>query len=164
MSRRRIATAVALVALAVVAAAASVAVPVLVVFWALLALNVVLGRRENVPFSTFPMFAHPKSTVWTLRFEDAAGALVPIGGMGLNPVFAKKRFATELQRERDKGSRDPDAARLHAATVIAEQIEQRRPATGPFASAAITILIVEYSVESGRLTQVQTPLIETSPT
>ena len=81
------------VAFVVIAAvSAAVLAPVIGVMWALVALNFAFGRRENVPFSTYPMFARLPEEVWALQFEDAAGQLVPIAVFGMNPVNTHKRF------------------------------------------------------------------------
>jgi len=145
------------------AAAASVTAPVVSVFWALLALNFTLGRRENVPFSTYPMFSNPDTTAWSLRFEDPNGQAVKIGKIGLAPHIVRKRFATELRTARRRGNGDESAARQVAAEVLATLIEEHRPPGGPLAASPITIVLVEYILESGRLRTVKTPIIETSP-
>jgi hypothetical protein len=135
--------------------------PVISVFCAAVALNCVLGARENVPFSTYPMFSRPPNHAWALRFEDAQGTLVPVGQIGIHPVIARKRFATEVQQARKRGATDVLEARREAAAVLAEEFEQLRPPNGPWATGAITIAIVEYSLRSGNPVRVQTPLVET---
>lgn len=157
MSRSRWA-AVGLVALGV---ALGVAFPIVFVLCVLVALNFVFGRRENVPFSTYPMFSQPTAKTWTLRFEDPEGALVPIGMMGINPVNAKKQFASEVQAA--AGGMDLHARRVRAAEVLAGQIEARRAAGGPLASRPIRIVLVEYTLDADGARRTQEALIETGP-
>ena len=147
----------------ILAVAAAIAAPIISVLWALVALNFVLGRRENFPFSTFPMFSQPATTAWALRFEDSDGALVPIGTMGVSPHNVKKRFATELNAARQRGISDLGAARRSAAEVLAIEIEQHRPSQGPLATSPIAIALIEYTLESGSLLTVRTTLMETTP-
>jgi hypothetical protein len=142
---------------------AALLAPSIAVFWVLLALNVVLGARENVPFSTYSMFSTPTRTAFALRFEDRDGELVPIAMMGLAPHVMRKRFAAEQRSARARGIRDVDAARRDAASVLARLVEEHRPSGGPLARKPIAIVLVEYSLDSGRVQQTKTPLMETSP-
>jgi hypothetical protein len=145
------------------AVGAAIAAPVVAVLWATVALNFILGQRENVPFSTYPMFSRPATTAWTLRFEDSKGELIAIGKIGLAPHSVRKRFATELRAAQARGVRDVDAARHSAAAVVAALLEQHRPRRGPLAVSPIRIVLIEYVLESGRLLTVQTPITETTP-
>jgi hypothetical protein len=132
------------------------------VLWILVALNFLLGKHENVPFSTFAMFSSPSKRAWTLRFEGPNGELVPIGTIGLAPHAMRKRFEAELKAARARGD-DIGAARRSAAEVVAALLEQRRPLRGPLATRPITIVLMEYVLESGRLCTVRTPVMETTP-
>jgi hypothetical protein len=149
--------------IAICAAVAAVLAPLVAVLWVVVALNLTLGRRENVPFSTYAMFSRPDRTAWTLRFEDRDGQLVPIGKLGLAPHTMRKRFTTELRTAHRQGIRDVDAARRRAAAPLAALVEQHRPPAGPLASSGITIVLVEYSLASDGLVTVATPIMETSP-
>jgi hypothetical protein len=149
--------------IAICAAVAAVLAPELAVLWGVVALNLTLGRRENVPFSTYAMFSRPERTAWALRFEDCDGRLVPIGTLGLAPHTMRKRFTTELRAARQQGIRDVDAARRRAAAPLAALVEQHRPPAGPLATSGITIVLVEYSMASEGLVTVETPIVETSP-
>jgi hypothetical protein len=146
-----------------VAAAAADAVPIIATFWTLVALNFVLGQRENVPFSTYSMFSKPATTAWALRFEDAAGELVPVRLMGISPHVQKKRFDTEVQAARARGITDLGSARRAAAEVLAVEIEEHRRPDGKWAKTPITIALIEYNLASGSLVRVRTPLMETRP-
>ena len=143
------------------AVAAAVAAPVVVVLWVVVGLNFLLGHRENVPFSTYPMFSRPADTAWTLQFEDPDGELVAMGEIGLPPHIVRKRFETELQRARTQGIHDLGAARRSAAAVVATLLEQHRPAWGPLATRPITIVLVEYTVDTGELSRMRIPILET---
>jgi hypothetical protein len=143
------------------AVAGAVAAPVVAVLWVVVGLNFLLGRRENVPFSTYPMFSRPADKTWTLQFEDPDGELVAMGKIGLPPHIVRKRFETELQRARTQGVDDLGAARRSAAAVVATLLEQRRPAWGPLARRPITIVLVEYTVDAGGLSRVRIPILET---
>jgi hypothetical protein len=160
-SRRWRSTVTALIVLAALAGA--FAAPLISVLWALIALNLVLGRRENVPFSTYSMFSQPDSQAWALRFEDSHGDVVPIGQMGVSPQNAKKRFDSEVSAARDQGILDLGAARRRAAELLATEIEQHRPTRGPWAASPITIALIEYHLESGSLETARTALVETAP-
>ena len=109
------------------------------------------------------MFSRPATKAWALRFEDSDGALIAIGKIGLGPVILQKRFETELNAARKGGIEDMRAARRSAAAVLAAQIEQRRPAHGPLATTPITIVLIEYTLESGQVLTVCTRLMETTP-
>lgn len=145
------------------AVAAAFLAPVISVLWVLLALNLLLGVGENVPFSTYSMFSKPSTTAWALCFEDGEGASVPIAKLGLAPHDMRKRFASELRAARARGVRDVDAARHDAASVLATLVEERRPPRGPFSTRTIAIVLVEYSLDAGKVRQVKTPILETSP-
>jgi hypothetical protein len=145
------------------AIAAAVAAPVIGVLWVVVALNFLLGRRENIPFSTYPMFSRPSNKAWALQFEDSEGALIAMGKIGLSPQILRKRFETELQAARMQGIRDIAAARRSAATVVADVLEQHRPGQGPWAVRPVTIVLVEYVLESGRVHRVRIPILETRP-
>jgi hypothetical protein len=161
VSRLRILGTVAVAALAVAAAFFE---PVISVFCVLVALNIIFGDGENVPFSTYSMFSNPPRTAWALRFEDPHGELVPIGKMGINPYITKKRFGTEVRVAREQGVADVDAARRRAAEVIAEQIEQHRPPRGQWSAEPITIVFVEYRLAAGGgRVRAQTALLDTAP-
>ena len=151
------------VLIAVGAAAAAVAAPELAVLWVLVALNLVLGSSEAVPFSTYAMFSKPDSTAWALRFEDRDGRLVPIGKLGLAPHTMRKRFTTELRAAHRQGIRDVEAARRSAAAPLVALVERHRPPAGPLAATPITIVLVEYSLASEGLVTVKTPLVEAVP-
>jgi hypothetical protein len=148
--------------LVVAAVGAAVVAPVVSVLWIVVALNFVLGQRENVPFSTYPMFSTPSAHAWTLRFQDVNGAPIAIGKIGLAPHIVRKRFESELQAARQRGS-DIGTARRDAAGVLATMLEQHRPPRGPLAATPITIVLLEYAVESGRLLTTQTPILKTAP-
>ena len=88
--------------------------PVIAVFWALVACNFAFGRGENLPFSTYPMFSQPAEHAWSLRVEDAAGVVIPIAMLGVDPVVARKRFATDehaAMERRGRRSRRSTAGR-----------------------------------------------------
>jgi len=137
--------------------------PVIAVFWTLVALNFVLGQRENVPFSTYSMFSKPATSAWALRFEDPSGGLVPIRQMGISPHNQKKRFDTEVRAARAGGIADLDQARRAAAAVLAIEIEEHRRPDGKWAGVPISIVLIEYDIESGSLVTVHTSLVETRP-
>jgi hypothetical protein len=145
------------------AAVAAVLAPQVAVLWVLVALNILLGKSERVPFSTYSMFSSPDRTAWTLRFEDSGGHLVPIGKLGLAPHTMKKRFTSELRAARRQGIKDEDAARQSAVAPLAALVEKHRPPAGPLAADRITIVLVEYSMASEGLVTVKTPLVETVP-
>lgn len=145
------------------AGAAAIAAPVVGVLWIVVALNFLLGTRENVPFSTYAMFSQPRAQTWTLRFEDCDGHLIAIGKIGLAPHVVQKRFATELRAAHERGVNDLATARRSAAGVLATLLEQHRPSAGPLATAPITIVLVEYMLESGKLRTVKTPIMEARP-
>ena len=145
------------------AVSAAFVAPVIAVFWALVACNFAFGRGENLPFSTYPMFSQPAEHAWSLRVEDAAGVVIPIAMLGVDPVVARKRFATDEHAAMEHAAGDRDAARRVAAAAFAEQLEQRRPLHGPLASAPITISLIEYVVDAGAAKAVRTPLCETTP-
>jgi hypothetical protein len=145
------------------AVGAAIAASSISVFWMVLALNFLLGIRENIPFSAYSMFSQPATTAWTLRFEDSKGELISIAKIGLAPHVMRKRFATEMHAARKRGISDMDAARRKAATVLAALLEQRRPSRGPLAASPITIVLIEYSLDSGKLITVKTPIMETTP-
>jgi hypothetical protein len=146
-----------------VAVAGTITTPFIAVFWIIVVLNFVAGRRENIPFSTYAMFSMPNTRVWSLRFEDAKGDIVNIGKIGLAPHIVRKRFATEMRAARAKGIQHPGGAQRSAAEVLATLVEQHRPPGGPLAACPITIVLVEYILESGRLRRIRTPILETSP-
>jgi hypothetical protein len=143
------------------AVAGAVTAPVVAVLWVVVGLNFLLGRRENVPFSTYPMFSRPPDTAWALQFEDPDGELVAMGRIGLPPNIVRKRFETELQRARAHGIHDLGAARRSAAAVVATLVEEHRPAWGPLAARPITIVLVEYRADPGGLSRVRIPVLET---
>jgi hypothetical protein len=145
------------------AIASAVAAPVISVLWVLVALNQLLGQRENIPFSTYSMFSKPSETVWAVRFEDSEGGVIAIGKIGLAPHVMRKRFAAELRSARRRGINDVDAARHCAAATLATLVEQHRPPAGPLATSPITIVLMEYSLESGQLLTARTPILETTP-
>jgi hypothetical protein len=154
---------VVIAAVVVLALVVGFVVPAVTVLCVVVALNFVLGPGENVPFSMYPMFAHPAKTAWTLRFEDGDGELVPIAMMGINPVEAKKSFATELRSAAGRGLRDVSARERSAAEVVARQIEQHRPPVGQWAETPISIVLVEFTLKAGRAQRNQRSLIETRP-
>jgi len=160
-SKRQRGVVMALVAVGAIAAA--FLAPVISVLWVVLAINLVLGVGENVPFSPYSMFSMPSTTAWALCFEDGEGASVPISKLGLAPHDMRKRFAAELRAARARGVRDVDAARHDAASVLATLVEERRPPHGPFSTRTISIVLVEYSLDEGKVRQVRTPILETSP-
>jgi hypothetical protein len=145
------------------AIAAAVAAPAIGVLWVVVGLNFLLGRRENVPFSTYPMFSRPSNKAWALQFEDSHGALIAMGAMGIAPQILRKRFETELEAARMRGIRDIGAARRSAAAVVSGVVEQHRPERGPWAARPITIVLIEYVLESGQLHRVRIPILETPP-
>jgi hypothetical protein len=145
------------------AATAAFVAPIIAVFWVLVALNFAFGREENIPLSTYGMFARPTERSWSLRIEDETGALIPIATLGLDPVAARKRFASETQAAHADGIADPGAARRVAAESLARQLEQHRPVRGPFAETPITISMIEYVLDGRDVKTVRTPLIETTP-
>jgi hypothetical protein len=146
-----------------IAIAAAFAVPIISVLWMVIALNFLLGQRENIPFSTYAMFSMPTTRAWTLCFEDSDGQLIAIGKIGLAPQILRKRFETELQTARQRGIHDIGEARRSAAAVLAALLEQHRPPRGPLAATPITIVLMEYILESGRLQTVHIPIMETTP-
>jgi hypothetical protein len=160
VTRPRIMASVVVVALALTTA---VAVPTICVLSALVALNFVLGRRENVPFSTYPMFSRPGGKAWALRFEGPGGERFPIADMGISPQVAKKRFGTEVSAAHVRGVTDLTEARRLGAEAIAAQIQAHprfREASGV---KPITIVLMEYTLESGHVVTLRTPLLTTSP-
>ncbi len=158
-SRRWRAGVTAFVVLGAIAGAA--VAPAIAVLWVVVGLNFLLGRRENVPFSTYPMFSRPPDTAWALQFEDSDGELVAMGTIGLPPTIVRKRFETELRRARTQGIHDLGAARRSAAAVVATLVEEHRPAWGPLATRPITIVVVEYTVDPGGLSRLRVPILET---
>jgi hypothetical protein len=160
-STRQLAAVTAFVVLGAIAAA--IAAPIISVLWTLVALNFLLGRRENIPFSTYPMFSTPSNKAWALCFADADGELLAIGQIGLAPHIMRKRFETELQAARARGIGDIDTARREAASVVAGVFEQHRPLGGTWAARPITIVLIEYGVDSGRLVRVRIPIMEIPP-
>lgn len=108
----RVALAVAL--LAVVIGDGSVAV-----FAAIVAANVVLGVSEAVPISAYGMFASPAPTAWVVRVEDASGQLVPIGGFGVPPGNAHKRFSAVEHEAITAGASPADARRAATDDLVA---------------------------------------------
>ena len=148
---------------AVAASVAAIFAPIVGVFWVIFALNLLLGRRENVPFSTYAMFSMPPTRAWTLRFEDPDGEVIRVGEIGLAPHIMRKRFETELQTARSRGALSAAEARRRAGQVIATLVEQRRPPGGPLAALPITIVLVDYTLEQGHVVTVRTPIVETAP-
>lgn len=137
--------------------------PAIAVLWVVVALNFLLGARENIPFSTYPMFSRPSDTAWTLQFEGSDGELVAMGKIGLPPTIVRKRFETELRRAHAQGIHDLDAARRSAAAVVAALVEEHRPAKGPLAARPVWIVLVEYTVEPSGLSRLRIPILETTP-
>jgi hypothetical protein len=156
-SRSQLAIARVVLAAAVVAALAAPATSVL---WILVALNLTLGRRESVPFSTYSMYSEPKGETWSLRIEDMDGNLMPIAQLGILPTDAKKRFATETRAARRRGITDLGTARRCAAAALATEIEDRRPTDGPWANGQLRIALDAYRFESGKLVTSHTVLHE----
>jgi hypothetical protein len=145
------------------ATAAAVAAPITAVLWVVVALNALLGGGENIPFSTYAMFSTPRRRSWILRFEDCDQHLIAIGKIGLEPHVVQKRFETELRAARLSSNGDEVAARRTAASTLATLIDQRRPPAGPLATTPIVIVFVEYTVESGVLSTLRTPIGKASP-
>jgi hypothetical protein len=145
------------------AASAAIVAPIISVFWVLVALNFALGRPENIPFSTYSMFAHPAERSWSLRVEDAAGDLIPIAPLGLDPVAARKRFAADAQAAQADGVTGLQEARRLAAESFARDLEEHRPVRGPLAATTIKISLVEYVLDGRDVRTVRTPLVETTP-
>jgi hypothetical protein len=145
------------------AAVAAIAGPITAVLWVVVALNALLGGGENIPFSTYAMFSAPRKRSWILRFEDCEQQLIAIGKMGLEPHVVQKRFETELRTARLRGNGDEGTARRAAASALATWVERRRPPKGPLATTPIVIVLVEYTVESGTLHAIRTPIGEASP-
>ncbi len=137
--------------------------PYVAVFATVVALNCLLGSREILPFSMYPMFSQPTTATWSLSFQDPDGALVPLGMMGYNPQIAKKRFATELGVARSRGISDLAEIRRYAGAVVVEEIHEHRMYQGPWAAKPIIVVFVEYSVESGELVKTLTPVGRTKP-
>ena len=158
--RRRLAI---LASLALGAVVAAIVAPIISVLWVVLALNFLLGPRENVPFSTYSMFSKPSATAWALRFESRQGELIPIATMGLAPHIMRKRFVSEMRAARRRGVRDVDSVRREAASVLATLVEDRRPPGGHLATKPIAIVLVEYSLDSGKVLEARTHIMETSP-
>jgi hypothetical protein len=154
---------VAMVVCAAIAIGTAFVAPVIALFAIIVALNCLLGGGENIPFSMYPMFSEPSMRSWALRFEGPDGALVPIGLIGFNPQLAKKRFATEVGAARTRGVSDVGEARRHAGDVLVTEIHQHNRYQGPWSATPITIVFVEYSVESGELVTTHTPLAQTTP-
>jgi hypothetical protein len=142
---------------------AALVAPIVCVFWILVASNFILGQGENIPFSTYNMFSQPRDTAWALHFEDDAGEFVPIGLMGINPVDMWKRFASELDDAYRSGITDRRVAQRRAAEAIAIHLEQCRPESGRWSTTPIKIVLLEYFLQSGRITASQTLLAETTP-
>jgi hypothetical protein len=145
------------------AAAAAIVAPATAVLWVVVGLNALLGGGENIPFSTYAMFSIPRQRSWILRFEDCDQHLIEIGKIGLEPHVAQKRFATELRTARLHSNGYEAAARRSAASTLATLIDQRRPPAGPLATTPIVIVFVEYTVESGKLSALRTPIGKASP-
>ena len=139
----------------------AVVAPVVAVLWVVVGLNFLLGGRENVPFSTYPMFSRPTETTWTLQFEDPDGELIAMGRIGLPPTIVRKRFESELRRARAEGRHDPADARRSAAAVVAGLVEEHRPAKGPLAATPVRIVLVEYTDGPDGLSRVRIPILET---
>lgn len=151
-------------AVIVVAAIACTAVaPIVGIFWALVAGNLAFGRDETVPFSTYPMFSQPPERAWSLRVQDPDGEVIRVAALGISPVAAVKRFASDERAELEDDGVDRSEARRRAAAKYARLIEEHRPIRGPLSAAPITIVLTEYLIEAGAVRTVRTPLIETSP-
>jgi hypothetical protein len=156
----RIVASVVVVALAL---GTAIAVPTICVLSAVVALNLVLGRHENVPFSTYPMFSKPGGKTWALRFEGPGGERFPIAKMGISPQVAKKRFGTEVLAAHAGGVTDTSEARRLAAEAIAAQIQEHPRFRDAAGAHPITIVLMEYTLESGQVVALRTPLLTTSP-
>jgi hypothetical protein len=145
------------------AGVAAIVAPIVAVLWIVVVLNILLGERENVPFSRYAMFSMPASRAWALRFEDLHGELIAIRKIGLAPHVVRKRFETELNAARAGGVRSIGDARFRAASVLAGLIEQHRPPRGPLSDAPIRIVLTEYVLDSGRVVTIHSRLVETTP-
>jgi len=144
--------------IAVAAIVAAVIAPVVAILWIFLALNLTLGTRENVPFSRYPMFCRPARDIWSVQFEGDDETPVPVQALGLAPVDVNKMFAHEARVAARRGASET-AARQAAARKIAALVESRRPATGPWSSAPIHIVVLDYSFDStGKIATVRTTL------
>ena len=141
----------------------ALALPELGVFGLLVAANLVLGPVEWVPFSGYPMFSRPAERAWSLVVEDEGGNVVPVGTLGIDPVAAKKRFATDEQAALDGGAPDRSAARRIAAAAYVSTLDQHRPLRGPLAATSFTVCLIEYTVVDGRTRRARTALLETTP-
>lgn len=149
----------------VIAAAALVGLPAgrsVAVFLILVASNQILGRAENVPFSTYPMFSRPDRRSWSIRLEDGSGELVSTTAFGIMPPTLRKQFGTDLERART-ATADLLDARRRAAAELAETIERRRPKIGPLADEAVSIVLVEYEFDGRVLHRARTVLATSAP-
>jgi hypothetical protein len=149
----------------VVGALALIAVPLgpaVAVFSLVVALNHLLGRGENVPFSAYPMFARPDRRSWSIRFERGSGEAVGTTAFGMIPPVVRRRFSSELDVSRPKARNLLEARRL-AAAGLAETLERRRPRTGPLSTETISIVLVEYEFDGEALHATRTPLAVCPP-
>jgi hypothetical protein len=150
--------------LIVVLAVAAVPIgPPVAVFSILVGLNQLLGRGENVPFSTYPMFSRPEQRSWSVRLEDAAGEIVGTPAFGMIPSAMRKRFATDVEAALAAGQ-DPRHARAVAADRLAEVLERRRPRIGRLATEPVTIVLMDYQFDGTALHRERTPLTVSTPT
>jgi hypothetical protein len=144
--------------IAVAAVVAAVIAPVVAILWIFVALNFTLGTRENVPFSRYPMFSRPAADIWSVQFEGDDETPVPTQVLGLAPVDVNKMFAQEARVAARRGASEA-AARQAAAQKMAALVESRRPATGPWSSAPIHIVVLDYSFDStGKIAAARTTL------
>ena len=149
----------------IVVALALVSVPIgprVAVFSVVVALNHLLGRGENVPFSTYPMFARPDRRSWSIRFEASSGAVVSTTAFGMIPPVVRRRFSSELEAARAETG-DLRRARRLAAASLAATLERRRPRTGPLATETVSIVLVEYDFDGEALRATRTPLAVCAP-
>ena len=86
-------------------------------------------------------------------------------------IHIGQHLLTLIQRDHSTSGRtarlhsngDEAAARRTAASTLATLIDQRRPPAGPLATTPIVIVFVEYTVESGKLSALRTPIGTASP-
>jgi hypothetical protein len=125
-------------------------------FLVLVAVNIVFGRRENVPISRFPMFSRPAIVQWYIRVEDQDGT--PLSGpayFGMPTSLIMKRFNTEMK------SADPETSihrashqqRVEAAERLADFMvgmlkRKRRAAT---LITTVRLLYIEVAQQENRL-------------
>ncbi|MCH7788079.1 MAG: hypothetical protein IH940_01425 [Acidobacteria bacterium] len=150
-------------ALAACAVVLAIFNPMVTVFAVILAANLTLGQREDVPFSTYGMFSSPSNRSWALSFEDSKGELFPIATFGLLPSTVRKSFSADLGGLGDEVDPTEHARRRRAVAGLVEMVEKKRPSFGEWASEPITIIYLGYQLKGGKLVTDRDVLAVTEP-